>query len=187
MTLLEYWLGELGHAEEAALEEHVFGCDQCHARLHQLVDLGRDIRHSVRAGQIGIILTSPFVARLRQSGLRVREYRLQPGGSVNCTITPEDDLVVAHLQAPLDQVHRLDLMGHDETADTSWRIEDIAFNPDSADVAVATDPTALRQLSYATIRMELLSIEGSRERLLASYTFNHSPARSADSGNQRPA
>jgi hypothetical protein len=174
-TLLGYWLGELDATRESALEEHLFECDQCHSRLRQLVDLGRDIRGTVRTGEIGIILTAPFVARLKETGLQVREYRLPPGGSVNCTIAPEDDLVVAHLHAPLDGIHRLDLVGRDETAGTDWRIEDIAFAPDAGNVAVATDTAMLRRLSFATIKMELRAVEAAQERVVGSYTFNHSP------------
>jgi hypothetical protein len=175
MTLLEYWLGELDAARESPLEEHLFACSECHARLRQLVDLGREIRDTVCSGEIGMILTPSFVSRLQQSGLQVREYRLQPGGSVNCTIAPEDDLVIAYLQAPLGGVKRLDLVGHDITAGVDWRIEDIAFGPDSGDVAVATDTAALRRLAHATLRMELRAVDGAQERLVASYTFNHSP------------
>ena len=174
-TLIEYWLGELDAAQEATLEEHLFICDECNARLQQLVDLGRDIRDTVRCGGTGMILTPTFVARLQESGLNVREYRLQPGGSVNCTIAPGDDLVIAHLHAPLDNIGRLDLVGIDETAGVNWRIEDIAFVPDAGDVAVATDTAALRRLNHATLRMELRAMEGTRERVVASYTFNHSP------------
>lgn len=174
-TLIEYWLGELGGAQEEALEEHLFGCDECHARLRHLANLGRDIRETVRSGEIGMILTPSFVTRLQHSGLQVREYRLQPGGSVNCTIAPEDDLVIAHLHAPLAGIKRLDLVGIDVTGGRDWRIEDIAFAPDSEDVSVATDTAALRRLTYATLRMELRAVEGAQELVVASYTFNHSP------------
>lgn len=174
-VLLGYWLGELDAAREVKLEEHLFTCDRCHSHIRQFVDLGRDIRAMVRTGEMGLVLTASFVTRLQQSGVRVREYRLQPGGSVNCTIAPEDDLVVTHLHAPLGGIHRLDLVGHDDTAGTSWRFEDIAFDPGSDNISVANDTEALRLLSFATIRMELRAVEGARERLVASYTFNHSP------------
>jgi hypothetical protein len=174
-ALLEYWLGELDASAAAALDEHLFSCAQCHARLRHLVELGRDVRDAVRAGRVGAILTPSFVARLQQGGLQVREYRLQPGGSVNCTVAAEDDLVVAHLHAPLDGIQRLDLVGQD-TAGASWRLEDIAFTPGS-DVALSTNVAALRQLSFATIRMELRAVDGTQERVIARYTFHHSPSR----------
>jgi len=174
-TMVEYWLGELNPTQESTIEEHLFGCEECHARLRHLVDLGRDIRETVRSGEIGMVLTPAFVARLQRSGMHVREYRLQPGGSVNCTIAPEDDLVVAHLHAPLGGIKRLDLVGRDETSGANWRIKDIAFVPDAGHVALANDSVALRRLPFATLRMELRAVEGAEERVVASYTFNHSP------------
>jgi anti-sigma factor RsiW len=174
-TLVEYWLGELKFSQEAALEEHLFGCQECHARLRRIVDLGQDIRDTVRAGGIGVVLTPSFVGRLKQSGMNVREYHLQPGSSVNCTIAPEDDVVVAHLRVPLAGIHRLDLVGRDESSGADWRIEDIAFAPDADHIAVANDSTALRKLPVSTIRMELRAVEGAQERVVASYVFNHSP------------
>lgn len=174
-TLIGYWFGELEAAEEATLEEHLFGCDECHARLRELVMLGRDIRHTVRAGHLNTVVTPAFVTRLQDAGLRVREYRLQPSSSVLCTIAPEDDLVVAHLEAALGGIRRLDLVFYDETNRAQGRIEDITFADDAKEITLANDVTALRQLSFATQRVELVAVEDSNERVIASYTFNHSP------------
>ena len=33
-----------------------------------------------------MVVSEPFVEAMKQAGLRLREYRLEPGGSVNCTI-----------------------------------------------------------------------------------------------------
>ena len=83
--------------------------------------LGDGIQQVTRAGDVHAVLTAAFIRRLQQSGVRVREYRLQPGGSVNCTVAPEDDLVVAHLHAPLGDVERLDLLLDDVTSGARWR------------------------------------------------------------------
>jgi hypothetical protein len=176
-TLIAYWLGELDRAQEVALEEHLFDCGECHARLRALVELGQGVKQAMRAGRMGAVLTPVFVAQLQQSGLRLREYRLQPGENVYCTVTPQDDLVVAHLQAPLGGIQRLDLQFYDETAGTSWRIEDVPFVPNSAGIALASNTQALRKLSFATQRVELLAVEGATQRIVATYTFNHSPHR----------
>lgn len=40
--------------------------------------------------------------------MRIREYRLPPNGSVNCTVAPDDELLVTRLEAPLEGVERLD-------------------------------------------------------------------------------
>jgi hypothetical protein len=173
--LIAYWVGELDGARETGLEEHLFGCETCSVRLSQIVHLGEGIKRVTRAGGVHAVLTAEFIRRLQESGMRVREYRLQPGGSVNCTVAPEDDLVIAHLHAPLADVQRLDLVLDDETSGTRQRAQDVAFDPAADEVVMVTNVTALRELGVATLRAQLLAIEQGNERVIGEYTFNHSP------------
>jgi dihydrodipicolinate synthase/N-acetylneuraminate lyase len=39
-------------------------------------------------GGVRAVVTTAFLQRLIDEGLSVREYRLAPGGSVECTVTP---------------------------------------------------------------------------------------------------
>jgi hypothetical protein len=174
-TLIGYWLGELEGAREAELEEHLFGCETCSARLGQVVKLGDAISGLTRVGGVHAVLTAGFIRRLHASGLRVREYRLEPGGSVNCTVAPEDDLVVAHLHAELEGVRRLDLLLEDETSGAQWRAEDVAFDPAADGVVMATRMSELRQLDFATLHAQLVAVEPDIERVVGRYTFNHAP------------
>lgn len=174
-TLIAYWLGELDGVREAQLEEHLLGCEACSANLGQLVRVGEGIRHATRAGSVHAVLPAAFIQRLQASGVRVREYRLQPGGSVNCTVAPEDDLVVAHLHAPLRDVQRLDLLFDDVTSGARWRVEDVAFDPAADEVALASNTTDLRRLPVTTQHLQLVAVERAAERVIADYTFNHSP------------
>src|SRR5262245_597004 len=92
--LLAYWLGELDDAEESRLDEHLFACAACSDRLRKIVDVGAAIRGELlRGNHFGFVLPAAFISRIKSAGLRVREYDLEPGASVSCTITPEDDLV----------------------------------------------------------------------------------------------
>src|SRR5262249_22711132 len=119
--LIEYWLGELDAAEEAQLEEHLFACAECSSRLQQLVQLAQGLGQAARDGNAVTVLTPSFIKRLQDAGVRVREYRMDPGGSVACTVAPDDDRVVAHLHAPLADVSRLDMVMRDDTAGSSVR------------------------------------------------------------------
>ena len=174
-ALLAYWLAELESPREVELEEHLFGCGSCSARLRQLLQLSNGIQRVTRAGSVHAVVTPEFIRRLQESGMRVREYSLQPGGSVNCTVTPEDDLVIAHLHAPLGDVNRLDLLLHDETSSVRWRAEDVAFDPAAAEVVMVPSVLKLRLLGVATQRVQLLAMGGGNERVIGEYTFNHSP------------
>jgi hypothetical protein len=174
-TLVDYWLGELDAAREAELEEHLFSCETCSAHLRDLVRLGEGIKRATRAGSVHAVVPAAFILRLQASGLRVREYRLQPGGGVNCTVAPDDDLVIAHLHAPLGDVQRLDLLVDDVTSGARWRAEDVAFDPAAEEVVLASNVAELRRLAFATQRVQLLAVGDATERVIGDYTFNHSP------------
>ena len=146
VTLVGYWLGELDGPVEAQFEEHFFACAQCSERLRSIAQLGKEVRSATRDGNLHAVITAPFITRLQETGVRVREYRLQPGGSVMCTVTPQDDLVVAHLHAPLRHVQRLDLVLRDITAGTSQRMNDVAFDPNADEVVLVPNVTQLRQI-----------------------------------------
>lgn len=154
-------------------EEHHSGCVQCSERLRSIAQLAKDIRGATCDGNLHAVVTAPFIKRLQQTGIRVREYRLQPGGSVTCTITPQDDLVVAHLHAPLRDVQRLDLVLRDITAGTTQRMNDVAFDPSADEVVLVPNATQLRQVYSETQRAELFAVEKAVERAIGEYTFNH--------------
>jgi hypothetical protein len=173
--LLAYWLGELDEVHELPLEEHLLACAACSEQLRAIVDLGAAIRRELLRGACGCVLPTPFIRRIKEAGLRVREYTLEPGGSVNCTVTPDDDLVVAYLRAPLRDVHRLDLVIDDSTAGTQ-RASDVAFDPEADSLAAVTNVSYLRTLGRTRQRVRLVAVEGVDERVIADYTFNHSPS-----------
>src|SRR5262245_4911346 len=81
--LIAYWLGELADEDESNLEEHLFACAACTARLERLVQLASAIRSEFRAGNLSSVVSAEFIRRLQAAGLRVRQYEIQPGGSVN--------------------------------------------------------------------------------------------------------
>ena len=173
-ALLDYWLGDTAPERAEALEAHWFGCAQCAARLEQLVQLCAGVQRLVRAGSVRAVVPAAFVERLRGTGARVREYQLDPGTSVSCTITPDDDFVVAHLHAPLTDVRRLDML-ITEPSGARFRVEQLAFDPAAGGVVVASSSVELRQLGVATLRMQLLAVDAGTDRVLGDYTFNHSP------------
>lgn len=171
-ALLGYWLGE-SVAEEAALEEHLMGCEHCSARLQSLVRVGRGIRAVTRSGNFHGVLSASFVEALRRDGLRVREYRMAPGGSVACTVAPDDDLVVSYLRAPLGDVQRLDLVFEDLPAGTVLRMTDVAFDPAAEELVLAPHIAMLRGFDTGVRRARLIAVQDGAERELGAYTFDH--------------
>jgi hypothetical protein len=177
-SLLAYWLGELEPEAEAHAEEHYLGCAFCSQRLEQLTELARDVRELIKISGVNMVITDHFVSRLKARGLKVREYRIPVNGSVNCSVTSDDNFVLGRLEAPLDEVQRLDLAYIDSEGKTEMRLEDIPFIPESGAVIFSIRIDALRALPACAIRVRLLDVADNGERSLGEYTFNHTPGTS---------
>lgn len=175
--LVAYRLGELDQASEFQLEEHLFGCSECGDRLARLEQLASAIRKELREGHLSALLPAAFIQRLKDDGVRVREYRMEPGGSINCTIAPDDDLVVTHLHAPLAHVRRLDVIVEEGEGGPRSRLEDVAFDPAADAIVLFPASAEVRKLGVAKLFVELVAVGDDTERLLARYTLNHSPYR----------
>ena len=173
--LLAYWLGELGDAEAAAIEEHLFACGECCAELEKLVRIGDAIRGELRSGNIGTVVSPAFIRRLQADGLRIREYTLRPGESVNCTVAPDDDLVISYLHAPLGDVRQLDLVFADVDGSSPHRSAHIPFDAAAGVIAVVPPMALLRSMGHARKRMQLLAVGNESERVVGEYRFKHAP------------
>ena len=172
-ALLAWWLDELPEAEADALEEHLFACDECAARLKSLLGLRESVKQALLDARFATAVSPGFLAQIRDSGLRLREYRVPAGSSVACTIAPEDDLVVSRLEAPLAGVRQLDLIFDD--GGTQHRAAHIPFDAASGEVTVIPPVALIRGWKAATQRMRLVAVNLGAERVIGEYTFNHSP------------
>lgn len=181
-TLLEYWLGELDEAREGPLEEHLLGCGDCSANLQSLVDIAGGVRAVVRAGAMHAVLTGAFVERLAAQGLRLREYRVPPNGSVHCTVAPDDDLLITRLTAPLAGIERLDVESSGGEGADPERMRDVPFDAAAGEVVLAMRMERMRALPESTVRIRLVAVAPSGEQLVGEYTFNHTPWPAANRG-----
>ena len=175
-TLLAYWLEELDEAQEGAVDEHLLGCDHCSASLQTLVDLAGEIRAAVRGGEVRAVLTDAFINKLAAQNVRLREYRLEHNGSVNCTVAPEDDVLVTRLRAPLAGIERLDLDFLDANGQSIRRLRDIPFDPAAGEVVITQQIHAVRAMPATTVRYRLYDMTSlSAERLVSEYALHHTP------------
>lgn len=169
-TLVDYWFGELDADPEAQFEEHLFGCAECTEKLAALAALGAAVRAAWREGAVRAVISPALLEAMRNEGLRLREYRMAPGGSVNCTIAQADDFVVSRLEAPLAGVRRVDVVT------SHGRFEDVPFDAEAGEVLVCPAPAELKRRGAFTMRMRLVAVEEQGERLLGEYTFLHAPS-----------
>ena len=171
-TLLEYWLDELPEDAEAAVEQHLLDCGHCSARLGELVALAGGVREALRQGKVHAFLSGSFVGHVAAQGLRVREYRVPRNGSVNCTVAPGDELVVSHLEVPLEDVSRIDVVLHAPGLPAEV-LHDVPFDAEHDEVLFVPNLTRLRAAPSHRLRLELVAVDDKGRRVLGEYTFDH--------------
>jgi hypothetical protein len=168
--LVAYWLGE-----DYDIEEHYFACARCTERLEWLAALSQGVRAALRAGALGMAVSSSFVEAMKRAGMRLREYRLEVGGSVNCTITAQDDGVLSRLEAPLAGVERLDVEVLDAQGAPRERLEDVPFDRAAGEVLLLPAAAALRKKPAHVERLRLVAVGDAGRGALGEYTFVHTP------------
>ena len=175
-VLADYWLAELPPGEESAVEEHLFGCEDCSRSLQSIMALVEAIRALARQGNLGMIVTRDFLDRLAREGLRPREYQAQSGGTVQCTVTPQDDLLIGRLTVDLSGLERVDLALCNPSGSERVRMRDIPFRAAPGEVILNYPIGLARQSGPDVMVMKLLAVTAQAERVLAEYTFNHTPS-----------
>lgn len=173
-VLADYWLAALSEVEEGAVEEHLFTCDECGARLQEVIVLAQGLRNLAREGSLQMIVSDAFLRRAAEEGLRVRQYAPPPGGGVQCTVTAEDDILIGRLAARLTGTEHVDLSICDERGIEQLRMRDIPVNPSAGSVILQESITYAKAAPTSKMIVRLLNMdEAGKEQLLGEYTFNH--------------
>ena len=172
--LADYWLAVLPVSEEEAVEEHLLDCDRCGQRLRDVIALAEGVRNLAREGSLRMVVSDVFLMRASEEGVRVRQYAPPPGGSVECTVTAEDDILIGRLAAKLSGASRVDLSICDGRGIEQFRLPDIPVRSGATSVAYQESVTYLKAAPTSKMIARLVAIndEGS-EQLLGEYTFNH--------------
>jgi len=173
-VLADYWLAALAGSEEEAVEMHLFECDRCGARLREVIALAEGVRNLAREGSLRMVVSDTFLKRVAEEGLHIREYAPPAGGSVQCTVTTEDDFLIARLAANLTEAKRVDLCICDELGVEQLRLPDIPVHPGASNIIYQESITFAKAMPTSKIIARLVAFdETGGERLLGEYTFNH--------------
>lgn len=174
-VLFDYYLGALEPAEEERVEEHVFACEECAARVQEVTEVAEGVRRVAQEGSLMMVVSDAFLERAKVNGARIREYALPPGGSVQCTVTAEDDLLVGRLKADLNSTEkRIDLSLCDTRGVEQFRLSDIPFALDTGGVVWQQSMNFAKAAPTSTVVARLLAVdEKGAESLVGEYTFNH--------------
>ena len=174
VMLADYWLELLDESEEERIEEHVFDCEECSGRLAAVQAMAEGVRVLARAGSLLMVVSESFLNHAGSHGLHIRRYDPPEGGSVQCTVTAEDDLLVGGLAANLSAAKRLDLSLCDPTGNEQFRLVDIPFDTESGHVLWQQSITFAKAAPTSTMVARLIDVrESGEETLLGEYTFNH--------------
>jgi hypothetical protein len=173
-VLADYWLAALAQPEEEAAEEHLFTCDECGARLREVIALAEGVRKIAREGSLRMVVSDAFLKCAAEEGLHVRQYALPAGGGVQCTVTAEDDLLIARLAANLTGAKRVDLCICDERGVEQLRLADIPVHSGASNVVYQESIAFAKAMPTSKMIARLVTFdEAGGERLLGEYTFNH--------------
>lgn len=172
---LDYWIGDLSPEVERKAEEHLMGCRDCSARAERVGRLALAVRGLARPGGVLLCLTSALLERIERDGVRVRHYRVDPGGVVACTAGPEDDLLAMRLGGDFRPEERVDLVFEEAPAGVAARREDVPVDHARGEVLFVEPGDVLRPLPavVAVIRLYGVSAAGTRE--IGHYTLHHTP------------
>lgn len=173
-VLADYWLALLAEPAEEVIEEHLLGCNQCGARLGQVIALAQAVQKLAREGSLRMVVSDAFLKRTAAEGLRIREYAPAPGGSVQCTVTEEDNFLIGRLTADLSGAKRVDLSLCDERGIEQFRLQDIPFHSGADSVIYQESVTYAKAMPTSKMIARMIAIdETGDERLVGEYTFDH--------------
>ena len=121
-----------------------------------------------------MVVSESFLQRAAEEGLRVREYAPPRSGSVECTVTAEDDFLIGRLTVNLSDAKRVDLCICDGRGVEQLRLPDIPVHSGASNVIYQESITFAKAAPTNKMIARLVSFdEAGGERLLGEYTFNH--------------
>ena len=173
-TLLDYWARDLAAGDETdRVEEHLFACGDCSARLNRLAALGPGLATLVRHGRISGIVSRALLNRMQRDGLHVRMYSLRPGETVPCAVFPGDDLVVTALRADFSGVDAVTLSVTGPGDSPFSQLDNVPVSGPDAEVFWATPAAVVRRMTSTRLRLTLASA-GDTGAELGRYVLDHS-------------
>ena len=136
--------------------------------------LAEGVRKLAREGSLRMVVSDSFLKRAAEEGLRIREYAPPAGGSVQCTVTAQDDFLIARLAANLTGAKRVDLCICDERGVEQLRLPDIPVHSGASSVVYQESITFAKAMPTSKMIARLVTFdETGGERLLGEYTLNH--------------
>jgi hypothetical protein len=173
-VLLDYWARDLPDGDEMnGVEEHLFACGDCSARLNGMAALGAGLTTLARQGRVSGIVSRGVLNRLQRDGARVRMYWLAPDETVPCAVFPGDDVIVTALRADFSGVETVTLVVTGPGDSPFGRFEDVPVSGARGELLWANPAALLNQMPSMRLQLTLTST-GAAPIELGRYVLEHS-------------
>jgi len=169
--LIDYWTCDLPAADASSIEEHMFSCAECSARLDWVASVAGGVATLARQGRISGIISRALLNRLQRDGVRVRQFTLDPGETVPCAAFPGDDVVVTSLNANLAGVRAVSLRVTGPGDAPVGAIDDIPVPAAATGLLWATPGAFVRSMPSQQLRLTLRSADDAG--VLGEYILEH--------------
>jgi hypothetical protein len=171
--LSDYWTSDASSEDVERIEAHVFTCAACTDLLAASDQLRRSIGDVVRAGAVQAFVTDSVLNQLARDGVRVRSYVMNAGGSVQCAVWDDDEILVTRLRADFSGVTAVDAVMRLDSGE-KWGASDIPVADGSRELIMALPAAFVRSAPQVPMRLILRASSASPEDpSLAEYTFDH--------------
>src|SRR6188472_3071019 len=154
-TLLDYWAHDLSDVESERVEEHLFACGDCSARLNQLATISAGVIALARQGRFWGIASRALLNRLQRDGVHVRMYSLLPGETVACAVFPGDELVVTALRADFSGVEAMTLTVTGTAGAPIAQFEDVPLPGTRGEIFYVTPAAAVQAMPSTRVLLTL--------------------------------
>jgi hypothetical protein len=172
--LSDYWTADVSQEDVERIEAHVFSCAACTQLLAETDHLRRGIGEVARTGGLQAFVTDSLLNQFARDGVRVRSYAMDAGGSVQCAVWDDDDVLVTRLRADFGGVTAIDAEMRLDTGEEWGRASDVPVPEGSREVIMALPAELVRRAPEVPIRLTLRSSSASPgDAPLAEYTFDH--------------
>lgn len=170
--LLEYWTHAIEGTDAERIEDHLFSCSDCAARLEAMVSLGDGLRTLVQQGRVSGIVSRSLLNRMQRDGVKVRQYSLSPGERVPCAAFPDDDLLVISMRANFAGAETVTLSVTGRNDELIGRISDVLVSPADSEILWATPGEVIRGMPSTRVHLRIVS-EAPGGETIAEYELDH--------------
>lgn len=170
--LIDYWAHDLPSADRSAVEEHLFSCADCSARLEAVAAVAGGVAALARQGRISGIISRTLLNRLQRDGVRIRQYTLDPGETVPCAAFPGDDVVVTAMNANLTGRGTVSLIVTGPGGVPFGTMNDVPVPEPAVGVLWATPAAFVRSMPSQQLHLTIRSADGAE--VIAEYRLDHS-------------